>query len=120
MHRNVNSGGGTAARAFAILPLLSAERDVQQAAKGLRMRCEWVREFVCALLPLSEKRVTSRFVWIGVFILWGVFVISVVVQSVWGITLVLEGHLHFGETHLLYRNALRRNTLWRNAQTERN
>lgn len=44
---------------------------------------------------------TSRFVWIGVFILWVVFVISVVVQSVWGITLVLEEHLHFGETQLL-------------------
>ena len=74
---------------------------MQQAAKGLQVRCEWVREFVCALLPLSEKRVTSRFVWIGVFILWVVFVISVVVQSVWGITLVLEEHLHFGETQLL-------------------
>ena len=101
MHRNVNSGGGTAARAFAILPLLSAERDVQQAAKGLQVRCEWVSEFVVALLPFSEKRLSSCFVWIGVFILWVVFVISVVVQSVWGITLVLEEHLHFGETQLL-------------------
>ena len=111
MHKNVNSGGGTAARVFAILPLLSAERDVQQAAKGLRMRCEWVREFVCALLPLSEKRVTSRFVWIGVFILWGVFVISVVVQSVWGITLVLEAFFHYGDSRSLWRNALWKNTL---------
>ena len=101
MHRNVNSGGGTAARAFAILPLLSAERDVQQGAKGLRMRCEWVREFLFALLPLSGKGVSSRFAWIGVFILWGVFVISVVIKSVWRITLVLEEHLHFGETQLL-------------------
>lgn len=65
------------------------------------MRCEWVREFVVALLPLSEKRVSSRFAWIGVFILWGVFVISVVIKSVWRITLVLEEHLHFGETQLL-------------------
>ena len=65
------------------------------------MRCEWVREFVVALLPLSEKRVPSRFAWIGVFILWGVFVISVVIKSVWRITLVLEEHLHFGETQLL-------------------
>ena len=111
MHRNVNSGGGTAARAFAILPLLSAERDVQQGAKGLRMRCEWVREFVVALLPLSEKRVSSRFAWIGVFILWGVFVISVVIKSVWRITLVLETFFHYGDSRSLWRNALWRNTL---------
>ena len=111
MHRNVNSGGGTAARAFAILPLLSAERDVQQAAKGLRMRCEWVREFVCALLPLSEKRVTSRFAWIGMLVLWRVFAISAVISAVWMITLILETFFHYGDSRSLWRNALWKNTL---------
>ena len=74
------------------IPLLSAEREVQQAAKGLCMRCDWVRELVFALLLLSEERVYFCVIWIGMLVLWGVLAVFAAVWSVWRITLVLEKH----------------------------